>query len=128
MTTLKIELPSWEMNKNELAEVVNKMQAIELNMKYLAGGIKELEKNINADFDICAYLSDQYDEFYIKNNDLFLSHIEVVTMEIAEQNDIEELRGCPQYSLQEIKNDYEVGGSLSSYKKLGNSEFYYREM
>ena len=26
------------------------------------------------------------------------------------------------------KNDYEVGGSLSSYKKLGNTNYFYREI
>jgi hypothetical protein len=31
MTKLIIELPSWEVNKNDLAEIANKMQAIELS-------------------------------------------------------------------------------------------------
>lgn len=30
--------------------------------------------------------------------------------------------------LAEIENDYEVGGALSGYKKLGNTNYFYREM
>lgn len=31
MTKLIIELPSWEVNKSDLSEIANKMQAIELS-------------------------------------------------------------------------------------------------
>lgn len=32
------------------------------------------------------------------------------------------------YTKSEIENDYEVGGALSGYKKLGNTNYFYREM
>ncbi len=80
MTKLIIELPSWEVNKNDLAEIANKMQA-------LINDIPELKKFDNfEDYTIEANLSDQYDEFFIagKINDeeknIFL---EVVTREVA---------------------------------------------
>ena len=44
MTKLIIELPSWEVNKNDLAEIANKMQAIELSFNDLINGIPELKK------------------------------------------------------------------------------------
>lgn len=87
MTKLIIELPSWEVNKNDLAEIANKMQAIELSFNDLINDIPELKKFDNfEDYTIEANLSDQYDEFFIagKINDeeknIFL---EVVTREVA---------------------------------------------
>ncbi|MBQ4115042.1 hypothetical protein IJD34_06525, partial [bacterium] len=93
MTKLIIELPSWEVNKNDLAEIANKMQAIELSFNDLINDIPELKKFDNfEDYTIEANLSDQYDEFFIvgKINDeeknIFL---EVVTREVAISNDKE---------------------------------------
>lgn len=66
MTKLIIELPSWEVNKNDLAEIANKMQAIELSFNDLINDIPELKKFDNfEDYTIEANLSDQYDEFFI---------------------------------------------------------------
>lgn len=126
MTKLIIELPSWEVNKNDLAEIANKMQA-------LINDIPELKKFDNfEDYTIEANLSDQYDEFFIagKINDeeknIFL---EVVTREVAISNDKELLSMSGSgYTKSEIENDYEVGGALSGYKKLGNTNYFYREM
>lgn len=133
MTKLIIELPSWEVNKNDLAEIANKMQAIELSFNDLINNIPELKKFDNfEDYTIEANLSDQYDEFFIagKINDeeknIFL---EVVTREVAISNDKELLSMSGSgYTKSEIKNDYEVGGALSDYKKLGNTNYFYREM
>lgn len=133
MTKLIIELPSWEVNKNDLAEIANKMQAIELSFNDLINNIPELKKFDNfEDYTIEANLSDQYDEFFIagKINDeeknIFL---EVVTREVAISNDKELLlMSGSGYTKSEIENDYEVGGLLSGYKKLGNTNYFYREM
>lgn len=133
MTKLIIELPSWEVNKNDLAEIANKMQAIELSFNNLINDIPELKKFDNfEDYTIEANLSDQYDEFFIagKINDeeknIFL---EVVTREVAISNDKELLSMSGSgYTKSEIENDYEVGGALSDYKKLGNTNYFYREM
>lgn len=46
MTKLIIELPSWEVNKNDLAEIANKMQAIELSFNDLINDIPELKNLI----------------------------------------------------------------------------------
>ena len=133
MTKLIIELPSWEVNKNDLAEIANKMQAIELSFNDLINDIPELKKFDNfEDYTIEANLSDQYDEFFIaeKINDeeknIFL---EVVTREVAISNDKELLSMSGSgYTKSEIENYYEVGGALSGYKKLGNTNYFYREM
>lgn len=62
MTKLIIELPSWEVNKNDLAEIANKMQAIELSFNDLINDIPELKKIDNfEDYTIESNLSDQYD-------------------------------------------------------------------
>ena len=93
MTKLIIELPSWEVNKNDLAEIANKMQAIELSFNDLINNIPELKKFDNfEDYTIEANLSDQYDEFFIvgKINDEEKSiFLEVVTREVAISNDKE---------------------------------------
>ena len=133
MTKLIIELPSWEVNKNDLAEIANKMQAIELSFNDLINDISELKNFDNfEDYTIEANLSDQYDEFFIagKINDeeknIFL---EVVTREVAISNDKELLSMSGSgYTKSEIENDYKVGGALSGYKKLGNTNYFYREM
>lgn len=133
MTKLIIELPSWEVNKNDLAEIANKMQAIELSFNDLLNDIPELKKfDIFEDYTIEADLSDQYDEFFIagKINDEEKSiFLEVVTREVAISNDKELLSMSGSgYTKSEIENDYEVGGVLSDYKKLGNTNYFYREM
>lgn len=133
MTKLIIELPSWEVNKNDLAEIANKMQAIELSFNDLINNIPELKKFDNfEDYTIEANLSDQYDEFFIvgKINDEEKSiFLEVVTREVAISNDKELLSMSGSgYTKSEIENDYEVGGGLSGYKKLGNTNYFYREM
>lgn len=133
MTKLIIELPSWEVNKNDLAEIANKMQAIELSFNDLINDIPELKKFDNLeDYTIEANLSDQYDEFFIvgKINDEEKNiHLEVVTREVAISNDKELLSMSGSgYTKGEIESDYEVGGALSGYKKLGNTNYFYREM
>lgn len=133
MTKLIIELPSWEVNKSDLSEIANKMQAIELSFNDLINDIPEIKKFDNfEDYTIEANLSDQYDEFFItgKINDeeknIFL---EVVTREVAISNDKELLSMSGSgYTKNEIENDYEVGEVLSGYKKLGNTNYFYREM
>ena len=50
MTKIIIELPSWEVNKNDLAEIANKMQAIELSFNDLINDIPELKKWWNGGF------------------------------------------------------------------------------
>lgn len=133
MTELIIELPSWEVNKNDLAEIANKMQAIELSFNDLINDIPELKKfDILEDYTIEANLSDQYDEFFIVgkiNNEEKNIFLEVVTREVAISNDKELLSMSGSgYTKSEIENDYEVGGVLSGYKKLGNTNYFYREM
>lgn len=52
-------------------------------------------------------------------------HVEVVTKEIAEENDRDFLRG--EYN-DLVESDYEVGDDNSYYKQIGDTNFYYREM
>ena len=58
-----------------------------------------------------------------------ICHIEVVTQEVAISNEKELLKmSGNKYTLQEIESDYKVGSTLSDYKKLGDSIYYYKEM
>ena len=70
-------------------------------------------------------VQDQWDEFYI----IMSYHpeksyaVEIVTKETAIENDMDWKDGWED----EFKEDeYKVGGSFSSYTKLGKSEYYYR--
>lgn len=66
------------------------------------------------------------DKINDKEKNIFL---EVVTREVATSNDKELLSMSGSgYTKSEIENDYEVGGALSGYKKLGNTNYFYREM
>lgn len=126
MTKLIIELPSWEVNKNDLAEIANKMQAIAISI--------DDELNIDDEITIEADLSNQYDEFYItatneEKETRNICYIEVVTREVAISNDKELLKmSGSNYTIQEIESDYEVGNTLSNYKRLGDTVYYYKEM
>lgn len=71
-------------------------------------------------------LSWAVDEFALVLDKTHLGCIEVVTPDVAKRNDIEELSAIP--ALREQLNNYKLGEKMSSYKKLGNSEFYYKEL
>ncbi len=132
MTNLIVELPTWTVDKKDLSEITNKMQAIALNVKKI---FKEdlgiVNKNNYNEFNIEIDLSDQYDEFYITvveaGEKINLCHLEVVTRDVAISNDKEYLSYLSRVNGGDM-SDYEVGGTLSDYKKLGDSIYYYKEM
>lgn len=139
MANLIIELPTWTVNKKDLLEIADKMQVVALNVEKIFEELKIINEDIHDKLNIEASLSWQYDEFFItatmtndeeenfeKRN---ICHIEVVTKEVAISNDKELLKmSGSKYTRQEIESDYEVGGTLSDYKKLGDSIYYYKEM
>ena len=72
------------------------------------------------------------DEFLLKYSDgLILPNsccsVEVVTKDVAEENDMCWITGTPELSKEDRKN-YKVGEILSDYRKLGDSEFYFKFM
>lgn len=93
--------------------------------------INNLDKLCDYDIEAGKYTKDnvryvevdlewQFDEFFIAPEDEDnIEVIEVVTKEIAESNDKDWLRS---YELDE----YRVGEVNSNYKKLGDSDYYYR--
>lgn len=121
---LDIDMPSYNLRTNEqadLGEMILKAQAIEKNLKLLVDNPKDIER-------ICLDLNDQYDEYGLLNYDgEWENQIEVVTKEVAEENDRDFVNEINGYSKNDI-DSYEVGGCLSVYKKLGESDYYYREL
>lgn len=72
-------------------------------------------------------LNKQIDEFGLLTYDGdYANQIEVVTKEVGEENE-EDFINESGYSKDEI-DSYEIGGCLSVYKKLGESDYYYREL
>lgn len=121
---LDIDMPSYNLRANEqadLGEMILKAQAIEKNLKLLVDNPKNIER-------ICLDLNDQYDEYGLLNYDgEWENQIEVVTKEVAEENDRDFVNEENGYSKKDV-DSYEVGGCLSVYKKLGESDYYYREL
>lgn len=121
---LDIDMPSYNLRVNEqmdLGEMILKAQAIEKNLKMLVDNPKDIER-------ICLDLNDQYDEYGLLNYDgEWENQIEVVTKEVAEENDRDFVNEENGYSKNDVES-YEVGGCLSVYKKLGESDYYYREL
>lgn len=74
------------------------------------------------------YEVDEFDFLYANGKCLPSScfHIEVVTKEIAESNDMDWITGTPEISLEERKT-YKVGEILSDYTKLDN-KYYFKFM
>ena len=77
--------------------------------------------------------SNAYDEFYLAySKGKYLPNsccnVEVVTKEVAEENDMEWLKAGSTFAMEEIKKNYKVGEVLSDYRRLGNSEYYFKFM
>ena len=121
---LDIELPSYDLIQNEkdkLGEILLKAQAIDKNLDILVDNPNNIEK-------ICVDFDWELDEFYLLNYDGgWENHIEVVTDEITIKNDFELLMIDGRYTSEDLKT-YEAGNVLSDYKKLGNSNYYYKEL
>lgn len=110
--------------KEQVLTILQKMLAIQNNLKDIDEKLFDTEEmQIVIDFD------NQYDEFWIdaepKNNDRKAIYIEVVSEEVGIENEMSLMRG--NYSNEEL-SQYEIGACLSIYEKLGNSDFYYREL
>ena len=124
---LDVEMPSYNLRVNEqmdLGEVFLKAQAIEKNLSLLIDDDlkpSDIER-------ITLDLNEQIDEFGLLTYDGdYANRIEVLTKEQAEENDRDFVNEENGYSKDDV-DSYEVGGCLSVYKKLGESDYYYREM
>lgn len=121
---LDIELPSYDLIQNEkdkLGEILLKAQAIDKILDILVDNPNNIEK-------ICVNFDWALDEFYLLNYDGgWENHIEVVTEKIVIENDLELLIMDDKYTKEDLKT-YKVGKILSDYKKLGNSNYYYKEL
>ena len=124
---LDVEMPSYNLRVNEqmdLGEIFLKAQAIEKNLSLL------IDDNLKpSDIErITLDLNEQIEEFGLLTYDGdYANRIEVLTKEQAEENDRAFINEEYGYSKNKI-NSYKVGGCLSAYKKLGESDYYYREL
>ena len=124
---LDVEMPSYNLRVNEqmgLGEVFLKAQAIEKNLSLLIDNDlkpSDIER-------ITLDLNEQIDEFGLLTYDGdYANRIEVLTKEQAEESDRDFVNEENGYSKDDV-DSYEVGGCLSVYKKLGESDYYYREL
>lgn len=91
---------------------------------------REIVKHTFCTDEIQCDLDNAYDEFYFLLDgeclDNSFCHIEVVTKEVAESNDMDWITGTPSISLEERKT-YKVGEVLSDYTKL-DDKYYFKFM
>lgn len=125
---LDVEMPIYDIRVHEqmdLGEVFLKVQAIEKNLFLLVDNDDFKPIDIER---ITLDLNEQIDEFSLLTyNGDYTNQIEVVTKEQAEENEKDFINEEYGYSKDDV-DSYEVGNCLSVYKKLGESDYYYREL
>lgn len=106
--------------------ILKKMIAIQDNLEVINKDLFD-----TTEVEIVVNLSEQEDEFLVDaepyNKDGFRTNIEVVAENIGIDNELEILKMSKEYTSEDIKT-YKIASCLSLYKKLGTSEFYFREL
>ena len=128
----------WTEKKELFGEIALKMYAIRNEMRFIYETLEKqypnddvLKENSIGDLvvntqNIVVDLKSANDEFYLEHaNGTSYVNIEVVTKEVAEENDRELLDYYCKNS-GEDKASYKLGEVLSDYTKLGNSEYYFK--
>ena len=131
-----------EINEGEVKQIYDKMAHITDNFYRirevaLKQARNEEEKEIiEENFDrrpineLQCDLDNAYDEFFFLSNGEYLNnvccHIEVVTPEVAESNDMDWIKGTPEIDSEERKT-YKLGEVLSDYSKL-DDKYYFKFM
>ena len=130
---------TWTEKQELFGEIALKMYAIRDNIKFI---YETLEKQYPKDevlkengVDNLAYntqnivvdLENANDEFYLEHeNGTEYVTVEVVTREVAEENDREFLRDI--HYTEEDRDSYVLGEVMSDYTKLGGTEYYFKFM
>ena len=123
-----------EQDDKTIAEMLKKMYAIEDNLDFLCEEYQKQFPNEISSAVLNVFLGDTItvdmdsanDEFLIERGDSYV-HLEVVTKQIAEDNDHDFLSDVSSQELKE--NNYEVGdGNYSYYTKLSDTDYYFRFM
>lgn len=131
---------SWTERQELFGEIALKMYAIRDNIRFIYETLAEQYPNetvikengidniVVGTETIAVDLRSASDEFYLEHeNGTSYAYLEVVTKEIAEENDRELLDYYSKNS-GEDKASYELGGTLSDYTKLGNTDYYFKFM
>jgi len=140
MISLKIEnIQESYVSIEDLNKVLETMKIIANNIEYIPintyytqnKDIKELYKDDeyfskSDEVIILVDLKNQYDEFFIQiegaPENATLNYIEVVIEMTAESNDMD------MDTTRENLDKYVLGGDCSMYKKLGDTDYYYRQL
>ena len=130
----------WTEKPELFGEIALKMYAIRDNIRFIYEALAEQYPNTeilkevgvnNLIFNttnIVVDLRSASDEFYLEHeNGTSYVYMEVVTEQIAEENDRELLDYYSKNS-GEDKADYQLGGTLSDYTKLGETNYYFKFM
>lgn len=131
---------SWTERQELFGEIALKMYAIRDNIRFIYETLAEQYPNeevikengidniVVGTETIAVDLRSASDEFYLEHeNGTSYAYLEVVTKEIAEENDRELLNYYSKNS-GEDKANYQLGGTLSDYTKLGNTDYYFKFM
>ena len=129
-----------EVNEGEVRQIYDKMASILANLERIKEvaieqARTEMEKvvisqNFFSADEVQLDLDNAYDEFFFLANGEYLNnvccHIEVVTPEVAESNDMDWITGTPEIDSEERKT-YKLGEVLSDYSKL-DDKYYFKFM
>ena len=129
-----------EVNEGEVRQIYDKMASILANLERIKEvaieqARTEMEKvvisqNFFSVDEVQLDLDNAYDEFFFLANGEYLNnaccHIEVVTPEVAESNDMDWITGTPEIDSEERKT-YKLGEVLSDYSKL-DDKYYFKFM
>ena len=132
-------ITNWVEKPELFGEISLKMYQIKHNIRFILDTLKEQYPNTPSIIEahnrgevepyierIVVDLSNASDEFYIESEDKnYIIPIEVVTKEVAEENDKELLNYYSQCSKKD-KSEYKLGEVLSDYTKLGKTEYYFK--
>lgn len=115
----------------EFAESIRRARAIERNMaEFILELFGDTEFKHNVDYDIVVNGGNYPDEFDIVRSGRGLiqtSSIEVLTDKQAERNEKEEIAGGCVVGVHSTEN-YKLGETVQTYKQIGNTKYWYREL
>ena len=132
-------ITNWVEKPELFGEISLKMYQVKHNIRFILDTLKEqypntpeiIEAHDKGEVEpylerIVVDLSNASDEFYVESKDgKYIIPIEVVTKEVAEENDRELLSYYSEH-LEQDKNDYKLGEVLSDYTRLGKTEYYFK--
>lgn len=118
----------------EYVESLRRAKALADNPQIVYDLFGDKEQKWNVSYDIKCFADEYFDEFFIFRTNSNGSigqeaHIEILNSEQAKSNEIEEIKGkCVIGVTEEDIPNYKLGETVQTYKQIGNTDYWYREL